>query len=199
MIRILNIIHLDKRLNKDFSKINKNNTSSENLAYKLEMMTYKRICAYNIKKEFYSYIVGQFYYSSVRKELSKYFQHGNTTIMKHCRNVAYLSFSCALILEKRFKLNFDYESLIIGAFLHDFFMYDWHEKSSNHRLHGFSHPKTASQNAQTICNIDKKKQSIIESHMWPLTITKIPKSKEAFLVCLFDKYAAFLETFKFVS
>ena len=158
-------------------------------------LMYKKLYAYNIKREFYSYIAYKFYYPYIRKELCKYLQHGNTNIMKHCRNVAYYSFKCAKILEKYFHIKFDYESLIIGAFLHDLFMYDWHEKNNGHRLHGFSHPKTASQNAQALCNITFKQQSIIESHMWPLTITKIPTSREAFLVCFFDKYSAILETF----
>ena len=96
----------------------------------------------------------------------------------------------------KYENSFDYEALIIGAYLHDLFMYDWHEKSSTHRFHGFSHPLTASKNAQSFCDISEKEKLIIESHMWPLTITKIPKSKEAFLVCIFDKYCAILETFK---
>ena len=162
----------------------------------IDMIVYKNIQSYRIKREFYSYIISKFYYLSVKKELAKYLQHGNTTILKHCTKVAYFSFVIAKILEKKFNIQFDYETLIIGAYLHDFFMYDWHEKGSSHRLHGFSHPKTASQNAKKICNIDSKKQAIIESHMWPLTITKIPKSREAILVCLVDKYAAIIETFK---
>ena len=148
------------------------------------------------KKEFYAYIRTKIYHAYIRKELSKYIQHGTTTIHKHTRNVAYLCFLCAKKLEKIFNIHFDYEALIIGAYLHDLFMYDWHEKSSTHRFHGFSHPLTASKNAQSFCDISEKEKLIIESHMWPLTITKIPKSKEAFLVCIFDKYCAILETFK---
>lgn len=116
--------------------------------------------------------------------------------MKHTRKVAYLSFTFAKFLEKRFHISFDYEDLIIGAYLHDLFMYDWHQKDTSHRLHGFSHPMTASQNAQKLCHISEKERAIIESHMWPLTITRIPKSKEAFIVCFFDKYCAILETFR---
>ena len=146
------------------------------------LVTHRNLYAYNVKKEFYRYIIKQYYYSSVKKELCKYMQHGNTNIMKHCRNVAYNSFVFAKVLEKKFNIKFDYESLIIGAYLHDLFMYDWHEKGGNHKLHGFSHPKTACKNAIALCNINKKEQSIIESHMWPLTITKVPKSREAFVV-----------------
>lgn len=150
---------------------------------------------FSTKRDFYTYIRKQFYYSYIRRELSKYIQHGSTSIMRHTRRVAYFSYTFAKMLEKRFNITFDYESLIIGAYLHDLFMYDWHEKNAGHRLHGFSHPKVASRNAQDLCQISKKEQSIIESHMWPLTITKVPKCREAFIVCLFDKYAAILETF----
>ncbi len=195
---------LDKNLTKSFHKLYSANEKEAwkitnpvmKEAQKLDLAIYRKIYSLRFKKEFYSYITKQFYYRSARKELHKYLQHGDTTILKHCRNVAYFSFTCAKFLEKKFHLHFDYEALIIGAYLHDFFMYDWHQKDKTHRLHGFSHPRTASANAQELCHINAKEQSIIESHMWPLTITKIPKSKEAFLVCLFDKYAAILETFK---
>ena len=161
-----------------------------------DLIKYKKLYAYKIKKEFYGYITKQIYYSPIRKELSKYLQHGNTNIMKHCRNVAYFSFVCAKFLEQKFNMKFDYETLVIGAYLHDLFMYDWHEKSDAHRFHGFSHPRVASENAKRLCNINSKEQSIIESHMWPLTITKLPKSREAILVCFLDKHAALIETFK---
>ena len=192
-------ISFDKKLNQKFyniSKTKEKETSINKFTNHLDMITYKRICSYAIKREFFNYIITQFYYSSVRKELSKYLQHGDTTILKHCINVAYFSFIISNMLQKKFNIKFNYEDLIVSAFLHDFFMYDWHEKSSTHRLHGFSHPKIASKNAEKLCKIDIKKQAIIETHMWPLTITKIPKSREAFLVCLTDKYAAILETFK---
>lgn len=190
---------LDKRLSNKYKNLNMTklpSTSCEEKRIKeIDLLAYKRIYEYNIKKEFYSYITKQFYYALARKELSKYLQHGNTNIMRHCRNVAYLSFVCAKMLEKKFGFKFDYKALVIGAYLHDLFMYDWHEKNGEHRLHGFSHPKIASKNAKRLCNITQKEQSIIESHMWPLTITKIPKSKEAFLVCLIDKHSALIETF----
>lgn len=168
----------------------------DNLLQNCDFWKYKKLYSLKMKREFYSYITKQTYYPYIRKELCKYIQHGNTNIMRHCRNVAYLSFACAKIFEKKFGLKFDYNALIIGGYLHDLFMYDWHEKSTTHRLHGFSHPKTASENAQKICNINQKQQSIIESHMWPLTITKLPKSREALLICLFDKQAALVETLK---
>lgn len=148
------------------------------------------------KREFYQYLRTKFYYSYVRKQLSKYMQHGKTTTMRHARNVAFLCFSCAKQLERKFHTSFDYEALIVGAYLHDLFLYDWHEKNAGHRLHGFSHPAIASQNAQVYCHINGKEQAIIESHMWPLTITKLPKSREAVLVCFFDKVATFWEVMK---
>ena len=74
--------------------------------------------------------------------------------------------------------------------LHDLFLYDWHEPDSTHRLHGFTHPVTASQNAKKMCNVNKDVEKIIKSHMWPLTITRIPSTREALLVCIADKIMA---------
>ena len=77
---------------------------------------------------------------------------------------------------------------------HDFFLYDWNEPDKSHRLHGFRHPKIASINAQKYYNIDEKTQNIIETHMWPLTLTKFPKSIEAMIVCITDKLCSTKET-----
>ncbi len=133
---------------------------------------------------------------AIQTMLSKYIQHGKTNIYIHSRNVAYLSYIIARFCERRFRIKIDYDALVVGAMFHDFFLYDWHKVEGRQRLHGFRHPKIASINAQKYYGINEAEQLIIESHMWPLTITKFPKSTEAKIVCLADKICSTKETFK---
>ena len=149
-----------------------------------------------LKREFYLNLKKIENYKQVCKLESLYYQHGRTTVHKHSRNVAYFSLLLARKLEKIFSIKFNYDNLIIGAFLHDLFLYDWHEKSVAHRLHGYRHPLTASINAQKMCNVNNEVIKIIQSHMWPLTITKVPISREAIIVCIVDKIMAIMETFE---
>lgn len=94
----------------------------------------------------------------------------------------------------------DETSLAVGAFLHDFYLYDWHKKGTFHgirrlfEMHGFSHPSRACVNAEKVFHITKKEQSIISSHMWPLTFRHVPSCREAIIVCLADKYCAVVES-----
>ena len=151
-----------------------------------------------IKREFYLKLRRIENYKEICKLQSLYFQHGKTTVLKHCRNVAYYSLLLAKKLDEKFNISFNYNNLIIGAFLHDLFLYDWHEKDKSHRLHGYTHPLTASINAKRMCHINKDVEEIIKTHMWPLTLRKIHLSKEAFIVCLVDKILALRETFEFI-
>lgn len=151
-----------------------------------------------IRREFYLKLRRIENYKEICKLQSLYFQHGKTTVLKHCKNVAYYSLLLAKKLDEKFNISFNYNNLIIGAFLHDLFLYDWHEKDKSHRLHGYRHPLTASINAKRMCHINEEVEEIIKTHMWPLTIRKIPLSKEAFIVCLVDKILALKETFEFV-
>ena len=54
----------------------------------------------------------------------------------------------------------------------------------------------ASLNAQKFYNINDKEKMIIESHMWPLTFRKFPRTMEAKIICLVDKGCSIAETFK---
>ena len=47
-----------------------------------------------------------------------------------------------------------------------------------------------------MCNVNNEVIKIIQSHMWPLTITKVPISREAIIVCIVDKIMAIIETFE---
>lgn len=119
-------------------------------------------------------------------------QHGSVSVFAHSVAVAYYSVKLA----KKLGISCDKRSLIRGAMLHDFFLYDWHKIINvGDGLHGFAHPATASKNAVRDFRLNKRELDIIRKHMWPLTLTKVPKYRESWLVCAADKYCSLLETF----
>lgn len=123
------------------------------------------------------------------KQTGDYIQHGNTSVMKHCICVAALSLRIADGLH----IKVDKKSLIRGALLHDYFLYDWHEKHCGHGLHGFKHPYFALRNANRDFDLTDIEQNVILRHMFPLTPIP-PKCREAWIVCMADKYCSAKET-----
>lgn len=128
---------------------------------------------------------------SVQK-MRKYIQHADISCLEHSISVAYFSY----LMCRRLNLNVDCQSMIRGALLHDFFLYDWH-KGDNGRegLHAFSHPKTALKNAEQRFPLNDIERDIIVKHMWPLTISP-PKYKEALIVSCLDKFCSVVETLR---
>ena len=124
--------------------------------------------------------------------MSEYIQHGTITTYIHCFNVAVISY----VIATKFKIpNVCMQELLVGAMLHDFFLYDWHDgRKRPEGLHGFNHPTTALTNANKFFNLSRREQNIIQSHMFPMTITKVPKTREAVIVCIADKVCATQET-----
>ena len=123
------------------------------------------------------------------QHMDDYTQHGNTSTLLHSIAVSY--FSCRLAY--KFHLSYSERELIRGALLHDYFLYDWHEKDGGHRLHGFRHPAFALYNASKDFSLNRKERNIIARHMFPLTVLP-PRCLEAWIVCFVDKYCAFSET-----
>ena len=125
------------------------------------------------------------------KQTSGFVQHGNTSVMKHCISVAYVS----LMIAKKLHIKVDRKALVRGALLHDYFLYDWHESDASHRLHGFRHPGTALKNATRDYALNQREKNTIARHMFPLTPIP-PQCREAWLVCLADKWCAMEETLR---
>ena len=116
-------------------------------------------------------------------------QHGSTSVYEHSVNVAYKS----LLLVENYRLPVDKQSLVRGALLHDYFLYDWHEKNKEHSLHGFKHPYFALRNASRDFRLNDIEKNVIVRHMFPLTPIP-PKCREAWIVCMADKYCSARET-----
>ena len=91
--------------------------------------------------------------------------------------------------------NIDLEVVLVGAILHDYYLYDWRKDRSLLKGHGKRHQYVASKNAKEDFNISDEVKLVIDSHMWPMNIKEFPKSKEAKIVTLSDKAIAIAESF----
>lgn len=106
------------------------------------------------------------------------YQHGMSTVYRHSILVAAVSLSIA----DKLGLPVNRDNLIRGALLHDYFLYDWHEKDRSHCLHGFRHPSTALKNARADYPLNRIEKNIIARHMFPLTPIPQPVGKHGWYV-----------------
>ena len=120
-------------------------------------------------------------------------QHGTMPVYRHCLDVAKQSIQ----INKALGLGCSERDLIRGALLHDYFLYDWHDKNRENyqKLHGFYHPGIALKNARKEYHLTRREEDIIKKHMWPLTIVP-PLCREAWVVSMADKYCSLLETLR---
>ena len=142
------------------------------------------------EKAFFWEEVRQVCSSSRMNKSRTFYQHGKINIYVHSLRVAYICYYWV----KKYHLHVDEKALIRGALLHDYFLYDWHDKEHEHkRTHGFLHPSAALCNAKQDFILTRKEENIIQRHMFPLTLIP-PGCKEAWLVCMADKVCSTRET-----
>lgn len=142
------------------------------------------------EKAFFWEEVRQVCSSSRMSKSRTFYQHGKINIYVHSLRVAYICYYWV----KKYHLHVDEKALIRGALLHDYFLYDWHDKEHEHkRPHGFFHPSAALCNAKQDFILTRKEENIIQRHMFPLTLIP-PGCKEAWLVCMADKVCSTRET-----
>lgn len=161
---------------------------------KQEVTINKRITEYTLVKELF--VRGQdIILSPKTKVLKTFMQHGETSVYAHSLAVAKYSLLFAQFLEKTFKMKLDKDSIVRGALLHDYFLYDWHVMGKGKRTHGLTHPRTAMNNADRDFGLNDLEKDIILKHMFPITPIP-PKHRESFIVDIADTWCAICEALK---
>ena len=122
------------------------------------------------------------------EENKNYIQHGDVTVFDHC--IAVAEYSCRIA--EFLHLSVNRKVLIRGALLHDYFLYDWHDRDAAHKWHGFHHAAVALKNASKDFELTDIEMDIIAKHMFPLNI-KLPRYKESYIVSLADKICSSYE------
>lgn len=115
-------------------------------------------------------------------------QHGTTSVYEHSVAVANACASLACALPFRISMR----TLVRAALLHDYFLYDWHDRATSQPHHATRHGSYARKNAERDFAISIHEGAIIESHMFPLA--QMPRSREAWLLCFVDKGISLKET-----
>ena len=113
-------------------------------------------------------------------------QHKGSTTYAHCVNVA----TTAYVLAKKWHWDIDISALVRGAMLHDYYLYDTETMPYSDYRHSLVHPKLAVANAEKLFDLNDKERNIILSHMWPIPGAPLPRSREAWLICIADKECA---------
>lgn len=121
--------------------------------------------------------------------------HRGSNCYEHCFKVAKKSMRRAISSHKK---NLNYDAILVGAILHDYYLYDWRIDHKKRKRHGRNHPYIAASNSQRDFAISDEVKKIIESHMWPINMKEFPQSKEAKIVSICDKMVSLCESLTFI-
>ncbi len=140
------------------------------------------------EREFFLQCVENLKQNTDFEKLKDYTHHYHTSTYYHSIWVAYISFC----ISKFLRLKCDDETIIYGALLHDYYLYDCHDEQDKMSFHLFKHPHISVHNAKRDWNINPIQENMIKRHMFPLTLVP-PRYKESVIVNLVDKGCALYE------
>ena len=120
--------------------------------------------------------------------------HDEVTCYDHSILAAWLSIRIA----EYSHCKIDMKSLMRGALLHDYYLYDWHAVNDRHRLHGVYHAERALRNAERDFLLSNIERDIIVKHMFPLN-PQLPQYLESLIVTVADKACAVREIWHSIS
>ncbi len=148
----------------------------------------ERIPDYRGDKE-YMACVADIMAHPIFQSMDQYIQHGTTTCKVHCIQVSYCAYKLCV------KYGGNARSAARAGLLHDLFLYDWHTRAreTGEHFHGFTHPRTALNNAVKYFELTDEEKNIILCHMWPLTVIP-PATRAGFAVTWADKVCCLAET-----
>jgi len=112
--------------------------------------------------------------------------HRGSNCYIHCFKVAKLAIKRAIKRKKKL----DLKAILVGAILHDYYLYDWRTNKKLKKKHAKNHPKIAAANARKDFNISPLVNDIILTHMWPYNFKMFPKTTEARIVMNADNHIA---------
>ena len=129
-------------------------------------------------------------------KMKDFSMHRGSNCYEHSFKVAKKAIKYAIRSRRK---NINLETILVGAILHDYYLYDWRKNKKALKGHTKNHPKIAINNAIRDFGINKEVEHIIRSHMWPLNTKDYPKSREAKLVSISDKVVSLCESLTFIN
>lgn len=144
------------------------------------------------QKERLEAIYQSFFHDPRIQKMKEVKMHRGSNCFEHSFKVAKKAIHGALRSRRK---NINLEVILIGAILHDYYLYDWREDHSKKKGHAKNHQYIASQNAMRDFDVSPEVKKVIEAHMWPLNFKEYPKSREAKIVSVSDKVVAIQEAF----
>lgn len=121
------------------------------------------------------------------RRLMFFSQHASSTTYRHCISVTLK----ALTFAKEMNIKVDVPALVHACLLHDYYLYDFHVNPRP--MHATMHPIYAAINASRDFHLNDKELIDISTHMWPISLTRIPLSREGWILTYADKCVAINE------
>ena len=121
------------------------------------------------------------------KRMQEIPMHFGSNCYVHSFKVAKLSIKKALK-----KKSANLENILVGAILHDYYLYDWRKDKEKKKNHG-KHPFVAVENATRDFHINEEVKRIIACHMYPMNKEYKPTTIEEKIVAKCDTKVATIE------